>query len=96
MTHAAEPVPTVPLPATPVVPGQPTRKVTAASVGTWLGGVALLAILQAVGAHPLVLPGLPDWVDVLVAPLVPAAVAFVSGYVTKHAPNDVQLPTTGA
>lgn len=99
MTHAIPDPP--PAADAPIVlnmapkPHQPTRKVTLATIGAWVGGVALLAIAQAAGAHPDVLgAALPGWLDTLVAPLIPAAVTFLSGWVTKHAPNDVQLPTS--
>lgn len=64
-------------------------KVKAASVATYLGLVALLAVLNAVSDANLI-AGLPDVVEVFVAPLVPTAIAFVAGYVAKHSPRGVQ------
>jgi hypothetical protein len=61
-------------------------KVKAASLGSYLGGVALLAILNGVTTANLV-AGMPDWLEVFLAPMVPTAVAFVSGFVAKHTPR---------
>ncbi|WP_327029697.1 hypothetical protein OG989_04025 [Micromonospora sp. NBC_01740] len=61
-------------------------KVKAASIATYLGSLALLAILNGVADANLI-SGLPDVVEVFVAPLVPTAIAFVAGYVAKHTPR---------
>lgn len=88
--------PVVPPPAASVVsPGQPTRKVTFASLGAYLAGVAGLAVVNAVGGHIDVLSAaLPSWANMVLTPVVPGLIAFVTGYITKHAPNDVLLATT--
>ena len=75
-----------PTPVAPPSSAAPTKKVTAATVGGYVAGVLLLGILQAVGAHPDVLSGLPSWVDVFVAPVIPALIAGVSGYVKRETP----------
>lgn len=68
-------------------PGAPVEvKVKAASIATYLGLVALLAVLNAVSDTNLI-AGLPDVIEVFVAPLVPTAIAFVAGYVAKHTPR---------
>ncbi|KPC65044.1 hypothetical protein, partial [Streptomyces chattanoogensis] len=66
--HSTTPAPTV------------ESKVKAASIASYLGLLALLAILNGVSDTNLV-AGLPDVVEVLVAPIIPAAVALVAGYV---------------
>lgn len=62
------------------------RKVTAATLGSYAGGVALLALLNAVTTTNLV-AGMPDWLETLIAPVVPAAVALVAGFVARHTPR---------
>lgn len=88
-----------PLPVpTPVAvnPAQPTRKVTWASIASYLGGVALLGAVQGISGHLDVLSaGLPPWANIIITPLIPAVIAFLTGYATQHAPNDVLLPTKG-
>lgn len=74
--------------ATPTIEG----KVKAAAVASYLGLVALLAILNGVADTNLV-SALPDVVEVLVAPILPAAIALVAGYVTKHTPRP-DLPSS--
>jgi hypothetical protein len=61
-------------------------KVKVASIATYLGLLALLAILNGVSDTNLV-TGLPDVVEVLVAPMIPAAIGLVAGYVAKHTPR---------
>lgn len=87
--------PVTPTPAPVVVnPNAPTRKVKFASIGTYLAGVIGLSVVQAVSGHlDVISAAWPWWVQALVTPLIPAAVAFLTGYVTKHAPNDTLLPT---
>lgn len=62
-------------------------KVKAASLATYFGLVALLAVLNAVSDANLV-TALPDVVEVFVAPLLPTLITFVSGYQAKHTPRD--------
>jgi hypothetical protein len=61
-------------------------KVKAAATWSYLGLVALLAVLNGVSDTNLV-TGLPDVVEVLVAPIIPAAIGLVAGYVAKHTPR---------
>lgn len=63
------------------------KKVTAATVATYLGLVGLLAILNAVADTNLI-TALPDIVEVFVAPLVPTLITFVGGYMARHTPRN--------
>lgn len=58
-------------------------KVKAAAWATYLGLVALLAVLNAVADANLVAV-LPDLVEVFVAPILPALITFVAGWTAKH------------
>ncbi len=72
-------------PATPKAPIE--AKVKAATAATYLGLVVLLAFLNGVSDSNLI-GELPDLVEVLVAPVLPAAITLVAGYVTRHTPRD--------
>lgn len=72
--------------ATPAPAPAVETKVKAASVATYLGLAALLAVLNGIADTNLV-SGLPDVIEVLVAPVIPAAIALVAGYVTRHTPR---------
>jgi hypothetical protein len=61
-------------------------KVKAAGYATYFGLVALLAVLNAVADTNLV-TALPDVVEVFVAPMVPAALALVAGWLANHTPR---------
>lgn len=78
---------TNPVPA-PVV----ERKVTWSAVWTYLASLAGLAVLNGVSDTNLI-AGLPDVVEVLVAPILPAAIGLVAGYVTSHTPRP-DLPSS--
>lgn len=67
-------------------------KVKAAATWSYLGLVALLAVLNGVSDTNLV-SGLPDVVEVLVAPIIPAAIGLVAGYLAKHSRRP-DLPAT--
>ncbi len=62
-------------------------KVKASTVGTYLAGVAALAVVNALVADASLISGLPDVVEVLVAPVFPALAALVAGYVARHTPR---------
>lgn len=64
-------------------PGTPERKTTVGSVVAYLSGVAGLAVLNVVADTNLV-SVLPDAVEVLVAPGIPAFIAFLAAYASKH------------
>lgn len=70
-----------PLPAGPV-----EAKVKAAGWATYLGGVGLLAILNAFSDANLI-AGLPDAVEVFVAPMVPTAITTAAAWLAKHTPR---------
>jgi hypothetical protein len=61
-------------------------KVKVATVATYLGSLAALAVLNGITSTNLV-AGLPDVIEVFVAPLIPAAITLVSGYVARHTPR---------
>lgn len=61
-------------------------KVKAQSLATYLGLLALLAILNGFSDLNLV-AGLPDAVEVFVAPMIPTAIGTVAGWVAKHSPR---------
>ncbi len=69
----------------PVTYGKPIeRKVTAATAGSYLGLVAVLTVLQTVGADLDLIAFLPDWLESLAVPLLPGLITYVSGYKAKH------------
>ncbi len=63
------------------------RKVKAAAAGSYLGSVALLAVLQAVNSDLSLIDFLPDWAETILVPLVPAAITTVAGWAAKHTPR---------
>lgn len=67
-------------------PAPVEAKVKAASIASYVGLAALLAILNAVTETNLV-SGLPDVIEVLVAPVIPAAITLVAGYKARHTPR---------
>jgi hypothetical protein len=58
-------------------------KVKAASWASYLGGVGLLAVLNAFSDANLI-AGLPDVVEVFVAPMVPTAITMFAAWQAKH------------
>lgn len=63
------------------------KKVKAATVGSYLGAVAVLAVLYAVKGDLTLIDFLPSWVQAIVVPLVPTAITAVSGYKADHTPR---------
>jgi hypothetical protein len=60
-------------------------KVTWASLGAYLAGVVLLALVNLVDEDSTLLTdAIPDMFEPFLLPLVPALVAFAGGYVAKH------------
>ncbi|MET7335590.1 hypothetical protein [Nonomuraea sp. NPDC005650] len=58
--------------AEPVSYGKPVeRKVTAATVGSYLSLLAVLTVLQTVNADLDLIAFLPDWLESLTVPLLP-------------------------
>lgn len=82
--------PPAPSPAAPAKPVE--KKVTWATVGTYLGSVAGLAILNAVSSDATLISGLPDWLETLLLPVIPAGIAFLSGYQARHTPRPDLVP----
>lgn len=70
--------------STPAAPVE--TKVKVATIATYLGSLALLAILNGITSTNLV-AGLPDVIEVFVAPMLPAAITLVTGYLAKHTPR---------
>lgn len=58
-------------------------KVKAATVATFLAGLAI-AVLNAVVADNSLLGPLPSWAQAPVLALVPSALAFLAGYQARH------------
>lgn len=74
-------------PADPLPPNtnKVEPKVWWATVGSYLAGlVALLVINLSDDQTKLLISALPDTIEPLVLPLVPAIVAFAGGYVARH------------
>jgi hypothetical protein len=65
------------------VTGSNITTATTAGGATYVGATLLLALLNAF-ANPDLRTGMPGWVEVFVAPLVPALVTLVAGYVAKN------------
>ncbi|MEU0369114.1 holin [Streptomyces sp. NPDC006283] len=63
------------------------KKVTVASVATYLGSTGLLAVLTAVQDNAGLVAGLPDGIEPFVLALIPTALTFVSGWAAKHTPR---------
>ncbi len=64
-------------------------KVTWATIGAYLASLFLVAIangLQDVD-HALVLGAMPEALETILLPALPAAVTFVSGWLAKHTPR---------
>lgn len=66
--------------------GSNATRATTAGGATYVGLTVLLAVLNGL-ADPDLRTGLPGWVEVFVAPLVPALVTLVSGYLAKDPPK---------
>lgn len=69
-------------------------KVKAATLATYLVSVAGLAIVNTVAGDASLLGPLPDLLEALIVPLLPAAAAFLAGYQARHTPRPA-IPTNG-
>jgi len=79
-------------PAPAPTPGPISRKVRFVTFATYLGFAALLAVIQGVTNNTdVIVSFLPPWASVFITPLVPALIALVTGWATKHAPQDLNL-----
>ncbi|MFD5297228.1 holin [Streptomyces mutabilis] len=65
------------------------KKVTAATAGTYVASTGVLAGLEAIEDHAQLVSFLPPALAPFVLALVPAAIAFVSGYRARHTPRGV-------
>lgn len=65
---------------------KPEAKVTAATVGSYLAGFLGLFITNVVtgNENELISATIPDWAEAILYPLIPALVAFLTAYNTKH------------
>jgi hypothetical protein len=62
-------------------------KVTAATAAAYVGSTGLLASLEAVQDHSELVGWMPPALAPFVLALVPAAIAFVSGWAARHTPR---------
>ena len=63
------------------------KKVTAATAGAYVASTGLLGALAVVQDNARLLEWMPDGLTPFVLAIVPAAIAFVSGYRAKHSPR---------
>lgn len=71
----------------PIVGTGPVEsKTTAASYAAYAGAFVLFAILTSTATD---LSFLPDWLETIVYPLVPALVALLGGYMKNHKPGQL-------
>ena len=63
---------------------KPERKVTISTVATYLGSVAILAVVEAAGTvnYATALP--QGWAQVLLLPVIPGVLAAVAGWAAPH------------
>lgn len=72
-----------------MAPAPIEKKVRAATAGTYVASTALLAGLAAVQDNARLLEWMPDSLTPFVLGLVPAAIAFASGWKAKHSPRSL-------
>lgn len=63
------------------------RKVKFGAAAAYLAGVAGVAVLQTVAGDTQLIAGLPDAVEVIVVPLLPAFASLAAGYQARHTPR---------
>lgn len=78
--------PNTPNTPSPSAAGPVEKKVKHATVASYVGGVALMGVLNGIGDANLI-AGFPDWLEVFIAPMLPTAVTFVAAWVAKHTPR---------
>jgi hypothetical protein len=84
----------VPDPQPPAAPaGAVELKTKAAAWSAYGGAFILFAILTSTATD---LSFLPDWVEVVLYPLVPTIVAFLGGYLKAHKPGHLSLSAVRA
>jgi len=62
-------------------------KVKAMTLGSYLAGVAGLAVLQAINDDLTLIEFLPDWLETILIPLLPTGIAAVAGWKAQHTPR---------
>lgn len=77
---------------TTTAPAPIEKKVKTATVATYIGSVIILAVLGAVSSNPLLISGLPDWIEAILIPVIPALVTFFTAYQTEHTPRPGDTP----
>lgn len=60
------------------------KKLTWGAIGTYLGGLALLAFLNLIQGDASLISGLPDALEAILLPLVPTLVQMVAAYNASH------------
>lgn len=69
-------------------PGKVESKTKAAAWSTYAGAFVLFTVLTNTATD---LSFLPDWLETVLYPLVPAAAAFLGGYLKNHKPGRLSL-----
>jgi hypothetical protein len=84
-----DPTPGFPGHAAPSTSAKVESKVWWGTAGTYLAGVAALAVVNAVTAddNALLVAALPDALEAFVLPSVPAIASFVFAWLAKHTPR---------
>ncbi len=62
-------------------------KVKAMTLASYLAGVALVAVIQAISDTPSMIAFLPDWIETITLPLLPTALTAATGYKARHTPR---------
>lgn len=72
----------------PIAESRPVEaKVKWATLGSYLGSVAVLSVLQAVNSDLSLIAFWPDWLETITVPLLPAAITAVAGFRARHTPR---------
>lgn len=69
----------------PAGPGKVETKTKFGALGAYLGAVLLLGVLTSSSSD--LVNALPDWLETIVYPALPAATAFLAAYVKSHRPG---------
>lgn len=70
-------------------------KVKASSAATYLVGVAVLAVINAVQGETALISALPDWAEPFLLAVLPAAGAAVAGWYAPHTPRTNRTVPSG-
>jgi hypothetical protein len=68
-------------------PAKIETKVKVASLATFIGVTALLALLEWVGADPNLLTVLPDWLEAPLIAAIPTFITWLAAVRAKHTPR---------